>query len=462
MVLATALRLEDRLEELMRCSPFRVRLAALTVCSSCCLSGSPGRAAGPLEDALDGAVKFLAAGQNADGGYGPFGADSRVENASDVGITAFVVFAIARHPRGYATVDGPFLSRAVDFLLSHQQPDGGFYHPKDPVLTNYRTCVALLALVELDRVAYAEQIRRARDFVIAQQRDERIRYTAEEHLSFGSVGHSGALRGDLSNAAFAAEAMFAAGLSASEPFWKKLDTFVSRCQNSPEVDPLLRKSGIGTTGNYGFRYAPNDTRGPKESLDDGSIAYSSYGSMTYQGLKSLLYANVSKDDPRVRGAFEWISRTFTVKENPGMGAPGDPRAGLQGLFYYYHAMAKSLSVYGEPIIEDERGVRHDWARELSAHLIQLQRPGGYWQNTSGRWWEDLPTLDTAYAMLALSICGEEIARREKAGTENPGGAPANPGGAPANPGGAPAGAEKAAGVKPPEGAAARAGTGEKR
>ena len=375
--------------------------------------------ADPIKDSLDKGVKFLAKNQNPDGGYGPFGSESRVKNASDVGITAIIVYTCAIHPRKYTVVDGPFMSKAVAYLLSHQQPDGGFYHSKDPVLKNYRTSVALMALVKLDRVAYSESIRRARAFIVTQQRSERTNFSKDEHLSFGAVGQSGSLRGDLSNAAYAAEAMREAGFSASEPFWKKLELFVSRCQNSPTGDALLGKSGIGSTKDWGFRYAPNDTRGPRESLDDGSTAFSSYGSMTYQGLKSLLYANIDKKDPRVQGAFKWISDNFSLAENPGMRTPADPKAGLQGLYYYYHTMAKTLSVYGESVLVDSKGVKHSWAAELSDHLMKLQGPDGHWQNTSGRWWENLPTLDTAYAMIALSLCRDDLARQaaSKAGAE---------------------------------------------
>ncbi len=371
-------------------------------------------AADDAKSSLDRAMQYLAASQNADGGYGPFGKAARVKNASDVGITGFVIYAMACHPRRYAAVDGPFLSRAVDYLLSHQQPDGGFYDPRDPALLNYRTSVAMMALVRLDRVMYADAIRKAQKFILAQQRDEKGNYLKSDHLSYGSVGHSGAIRGDLSNAAYAAEAMHESGLSVSEPFWKRLEVFVTRCQNVPKVDPLLKRSGIGTTSDYGFRYAPNDTRGPRESLDDGSTAYSSYGSMTYQGLKSLLYARVSRDDPRVKEAFRWISKRFSVRENPGMASPKNPRAGLQGLFYYYHTMAKTLSVYGEAEIVDGKGVRHDWAAELSAHLVAMQKADGHWVNSTGRWWEDLPTLDTAYAMITLGICYEETLKRKSA------------------------------------------------
>ena len=54
----------------------------------------------------------------------------------------------------------------------------------------------------------------------------------------------------------------------------------------------------------------------------------SYGSMTYAGLKSMIYAGLSHDDPRVKAAWEWIGRNFTVDENPGMAASGrkTPRA----------------------------------------------------------------------------------------------------------------------------------------
>ncbi|SVD53698.1 uncharacterized protein METZ01_LOCUS406552, partial [marine metagenome] len=51
--------------------------------------------ADPIKDSLDKGVKFLAANQNPDGGYGPFGKESRVKNESDVGITAFIVYTMA-------------------------------------------------------------------------------------------------------------------------------------------------------------------------------------------------------------------------------------------------------------------------------------------------------------------------------------------------------------------------------
>jgi squalene-hopene/tetraprenyl-beta-curcumene cyclase len=52
-----------------------------------------------------------------------------------------------------------------------------------------------------------------------------------------------------------------------------------------------------------------------------------YGTMTYAGLLSLIYAEVKADDERVKAAVDWLSRHFTIDENPGQGA--------QGFYYYY-------------------------------------------------------------------------------------------------------------------------------
>jgi squalene-hopene/tetraprenyl-beta-curcumene cyclase len=71
------------------------------------------------------------------------------------------------------------------------------------------------------------------------------------------------------------------------------------------------------------------------NLAGGRIALRSYGTMTYAGLLSYLYADLKRDDPRVTAAHDWLRRNFTLTENPGMGP--------EWLFYYYHLMAKALS-----------------------------------------------------------------------------------------------------------------------
>jgi squalene-hopene/tetraprenyl-beta-curcumene cyclase len=118
--------------------------------------------------------------------------------------------------------------------------------------------------------------------------------------------------------------------------------------------------------------------------------------MTYAGLKSYIYCKVSRSDPRVQAAWNWLRAHYSVRENPGMRDAG--------LYYYYHTMAKTLAVWGERTITDTAGRRHEWAADLSRELIRRQNADGSWKNANARWWEDNPVLATAYGMLGLAYC----------------------------------------------------------
>jgi squalene-hopene/tetraprenyl-beta-curcumene cyclase len=122
-----------------------------------------------------------------------------------------------------------------------------------------------------------------------------------------------------------------------------------------------------------------------------------YGSITYAGFKSYLYANLDRDDPRVVAAHDWIRRNFVLDRNPGMPDP----IHLHGLFYYYMTMGRALNAWGSTYIEAPDGTRHDWANELIAHLVSAQREDGSWVNSASRWMEDNPALVTAYSLIAL-------------------------------------------------------------
>ena len=360
-----------------------------------------------ISEAIDRGANWLIAKQNPDGGYGPsFG----VKDASDVGLTAFALYALARVPRKYKEHDGPYVSKAVEFIASRQQADGAIYDLRDPSLQNYKTSVAVLAFAALDRKKYAAAIDKAAKFIKAQQFDEGQGFVKDQHAGFGGIGYgSDKGRPDLSNSQFAAEALHEAGVSGAEDVWVRLQVFLARCQNSSVEDPLVRAAGVRSTGDGGFRYQPTGTRGLTESLD-GDQVFSSYGSMTYAGLRSMLYAEMKKEDPRVQEAFRWIRNNFSVKENPGMATSTDPSKGLQGLFYYYHTMAKALAIYGDPVLVDDKGMRHNWPKELGEHLASLQASEGFWSNASERWMEGIEVLSTSYTLVALSICKEELDR----------------------------------------------------
>jgi squalene-hopene/tetraprenyl-beta-curcumene cyclase len=217
---------------------------------------------------------------------------------------------------------------------------------------------------------------------------------------YGGAGYGNGKRPDLSNTQMMLDAMHDAGVSPDDPAVQRALAFVARTQNRKSTNPAAwaqRGSGDG-----GFVYSPanggesfaSDAAGEGrygEKLEVKSLR--SYGSMTYAGFKSMLYAGLSKDDPRVKDALGWIARHFTFEENPGLGQ--------QGYFYYLHAMSRALHAAQLKSIADANGVAHDWRAELIAALASRQREDGSWKNTAERWEESNEELATIYAVLAL-------------------------------------------------------------
>ena len=130
------------------------------------------------------------------------------------------------------------------------------------------------------------------------------------------------------------------------------------------------------------------------TLPNGGLR--SYGSMSYAGLKSMIYCGLDESDPRMKAVVDWVQKHYSVKENPGMDAAG--------LFYYYHMFAKSLDAFGRAEITSADGKKHDWRADLITELARRQGKDGSWKNQDSRWMEGDPNLCTAFALLALSYC----------------------------------------------------------
>jgi squalene-hopene/tetraprenyl-beta-curcumene cyclase len=103
---------------------------------------------------------------------------------------------------------------------------------------------------------------------------------------------------------------------------------------------------------------------------------------------------MDREDPRIASVMSWLQKNYTLEENPGMEA--------QGLFYYYHMMAKALAITGTKTLVTPDGKKIDWKEELALKVMSVQQPDGSWTNQgSNRWMEDNPVLVTAYSLLAL-------------------------------------------------------------
>jgi squalene-hopene/tetraprenyl-beta-curcumene cyclase len=324
------------------------------------------------------AIEYLrTTGQAADGSYSA---------AVSPAITAIVTTAILKHGRG---VDDPLVAKSLKYLEGFVQPDGGIY-AKDSRVQNYETCLAMLAFAEANNDGrYDKILANAEKFVKKLQWDGEEGHD-ESSLYYGGAGYGGHSRPDLSNTQFLLDALKAAGRGPEDPAVKKALVFVSRSQNletEHNTTPFAAKNPDG-----GFYYTPA-AGGSSQAGETPEGGLRSYGSMTYAGLKSMIFAGVDRDDPRVQAATKWLKQHYTLEENPGMGD--------SGLFYYYHTMAKALNALGESKFLDAQNQSHDWRGELAAEILQRQRENGSWINDNTRWMEGDPNLTTAYALLVL-------------------------------------------------------------
>jgi squalene-hopene/tetraprenyl-beta-curcumene cyclase len=288
--------------------------------------------------------------------------------------------------------DDPTVARALKHLESFIQDDGGIYYEKTPH-RNYETCIALLAFHEANADGrYDEAIANADKFL------RRLQWDEDEGLepsdpAYGGAGYGRHQRPDMSNTQFLIEALRAAGADEDDPAIQKALVFVSRCQNLETEHNTTPHAARVNDG--GFYYTPAAGGESQAGLTpDGGLR--SYGSMTYAGLKSMIHAGLTSEDPRVKAAFTWIQRFYTVDENPGLGQ--------HGLYYYFHTFAKALATLDIDYLEDAEGVKHDWRRDMADKLAELQRSNGSWVNRAERWYEGDPNLSTAYGLLALGYC----------------------------------------------------------
>jgi squalene-hopene/tetraprenyl-beta-curcumene cyclase len=350
-------------------------------------------------EAIDRGLKYLRSKQDVATGTW------MMEGRPEAGITALALTAFLKSPRGYTAADGPFIAKPVDWLASLAKEDGSIF---DTHLSNYVTAAAVLALRESGDPRFKPLLEKAQGFLLTTQSDESEGY-APDNKFYGGAGYGSDERPDLSNMSFWIEALDATGLPKEDAAYKKALVFLNRCQNHSESHSGeykdVKTGEVFVPGNDGgATYMPGYSFAGAITLPDGRKVARSYGSMTYALLKCYLLAGLPKDDPRVKAAVDWIGKNFTVTENPGFDLSKDPEANLQGLFYYYLTMAKALDQYGERKIVDGSGRDREWAAELAAQILSLQKPDGSWIGLKSRWWENVPELATSYNVLALEHC----------------------------------------------------------
>jgi len=354
-------------------------------------------------DAMRKAAEYLKKNQDETGQVG------KIPGAS---ITSIVALALAGSPVRDDFKD--ILDKAIPFLLKFLKSDGSINDEQGHI--TYKTSVVLSLLCMLpaeEKKKYSQQIAVMVEYLLkAQNWNDMVK----EDLNNGGWGYDEKKkenRSDMSNTSFVLQALRDADVPKDHPVWQRALVFISRSQNNQETNDA-KLEGIKNTNDGGFRYGPNMTRSNvKIKNPDGTESYPSYGSMTYAGLLSMIYAFVSKDDSRVQSAMGWIKKNYTLDENPGMSEKRYGPDSMQGLYYYYSVLAKALYYYGERYLVDADNNKHDWAAELVEKLISLQKEDGHWKNENDRWFEADPTLATSYAIVALSYAYKALSELGK-------------------------------------------------
>ncbi len=344
--------------------------------------------------ALQRGVAFLLSRRNPDGSW--------LHHPAVTGLACMAIFksGLARPgSQARAAVD-----RGLEYILRFRQPDGSIWNKRQGEYPNYSTAISLITLATINRPQDKPAMRAARDFLLNSQ----FTNVPPSNPSYGGIGYGKRLRPDLSNTQWALEALYLTDSMDREPecsdparakkadlAWKRALTFLTRCQNLKETNHQVWVAS-DPDNRGGFVYMPGQSKAGSITTKDGRKTLRSYGSMTYAGLKSMIYARVSKNDPRVRAACDWVRRHYTFDENPGMGK--------QGWFYYLHTCAKALAALGDETIVDVHHQVHPWRYDLVSRLLTAQKADGRWVNANGRWWESIPELTTSYALIALEIC----------------------------------------------------------
>jgi squalene-hopene/tetraprenyl-beta-curcumene cyclase len=329
-----------------------------------------------LESVVTKGIDFLRGkGQAADGSF---------SKQVGIGVTALAATAMLRHGR---SPDDPSVAKALKFISENAQPTGGIHLPNGRLKT-YETCVAVVCLEAANRDGRYDQMLKKADAFLKELPFDATEGHDPSSFSFGGAGYGGQGRPDLSNTAYLIDALKATGNGPESEAIKNALVFVSRCQNleSPHnTTPFAAKINDG-----GFYYTP--VPGRADDTENGGLR--SYGAMSYSGLKSMIFAGVREDDPRVNAVVKWVGKHYDLKSHPGQGT--------SGLFYYYHTFAKALDAFGHDIIEDDQGQKHNWREDLTNELANRQRDDGSWVNSNQQFFEGDANLCTSFALLALS------------------------------------------------------------
>ncbi|RMD79565.1 MAG: hypothetical protein D6820_08070 [Lentisphaerae bacterium] len=330
-------------------------------------------------------VDYLLSQRHGNGGWG---------NPPQPAITALALVAL-HQPLLNVTSDAQLrkkVDESIKFLLEFRKANGAFAcTPQRHYLffsdRGYPVYTTSLVLLALHKWGYAEKY--AGVMTAARNYLKTAQFTDEGKYQGGFSYYPGA-KPDMGNSAWAIEALAATEYLEKEPFSKSKQTKNPAATKGHQTQlwPSVQKF-LASSQNY-------DPEQPEKK--DGGFGYRpglvSSGSMTYAGLKSMVYAKLSPSDPRVKGVMRYLRNHYTLDENPGRGQVG--------YYYYLLTFAKALNALHIDHVVTSSGDRHPWRDELIQKVKELQHADGKWVNPNGKYMESDPLIVTSYALIALA------------------------------------------------------------
>jgi len=306
--------------------------------------------------------------------------------SSDLGVTAMVTYALLN---AGLDEDEPVVAQAIEYILDHVQLDGSI--SAAPTYSTYYTSVCVLALSSTTNTEYEDTVYNAAQFLIESQiKETTIDADPNWAGGFGYGGGKNSGRPDISNTQFALMALHSSeanfdSIRIPQTVWDSAIGFLTRCQNLVETNPLADDTSLPSYNDGGFIYYPGFSKA-------GECI--SYGSSTSACVWSMFLCGVDVEDKRVQAGLEWLNLHYTWDVNPNLDA--------KGLYNYFWCAARVSMIARRTVIIDETGTSHDWYDELARNLIDRLNDDHYWVNNDSDWfWENIPELATAYALLAL-------------------------------------------------------------
>lgn len=215
----------------------------------------------------------------------------------------------------------------------------------------------------------------------------------ESDVSFGGWGYafdarrtpdggSGELpTANLSATVLAIGALVLGGVAVTDPALVRARAFVERCQRD---DGGL----FFSPAELGANKAGSDAKGPR-----------SYGSMTADGIRALLRLARPLEDPKLAAAISFLGLQFDATRNPGAFPAGDEVRRASSYYYWTWSAAHVARHLG----------KRAWAEALVEELLNRQQLDGSWRNPATEMREDDPLIATSFALASLGLARSILA-----------------------------------------------------